>query len=127
MFHFNVSCLFYGLLFVYIAMFLCLYVSLFPSIQKTFIQKLHRLFASFNVSCRMILTCVTFPLVAFKKKNILGLFLSSDSFILFFANWLGGTSREAPLNESVKIVATRANPPKPRLHASLLPWTKTQF
>jgi hypothetical protein len=46
-------------------MFLCFYVSLFPSIQKTFIQKLHRLFASFYVSCFMILTCVTFSLVAF--------------------------------------------------------------
>jgi len=44
---------------------ICFYVSLFLSIQKTFIQKLHRLFASFYVSYLMILTCVTFSLVAF--------------------------------------------------------------
>jgi hypothetical protein len=44
-------------------MYLCFYVSLFPSIQKTFIQKLHHLFASVYVSCIVLLRCVTFSLV----------------------------------------------------------------
>jgi hypothetical protein len=37
---------------------------------------------------------------------------------------LGGTSSEAPSNKSVKSIITGANLPKPKLHASLLPWTK---
>jgi len=40
--------------------FLCLYVSLIPSIQKTFIQKLNSFFASFHASCLLCLTFVTF-------------------------------------------------------------------
>ncbi len=49
MFQFNISYLFYGLFFVSKA--LCFYVSLLPSIQKTFIQKLHCFLARFYVSC----------------------------------------------------------------------------
>jgi hypothetical protein len=48
-------CSFHDLLFVSRSsnglMFLCLYVSLFPSIQKTFIQKLNCLFIALCVSC----------------------------------------------------------------------------
>jgi hypothetical protein len=40
---------------------------------------------------------------------------------------LVGTWGEAPSSESVKNIATRVVMPKPRLHASLSPWTKTQF
>jgi len=46
-------------------MFLCPYVSLFPSIQKTCIQKFHHLFAGYYVSYFQFLTCVTFSLVLF--------------------------------------------------------------
>jgi hypothetical protein len=44
-------------------MFLCFYVSLFPSIQKTFIQKFHHLFIGCYVSYLQLLTFVTFSLV----------------------------------------------------------------
>jgi hypothetical protein len=33
---------------------------------------------------------------------VLGLFLRSDFFVLFFTDWLGGTLDEAPSSESVK-------------------------
>jgi hypothetical protein len=86
-------------------MFLCFYVSLFPSIQKTLIQKLHRLYKflcfmsyDFNM-CHIFISCISFVFY------ILGLFLSSDFFVFCFcANWLGGTSHEAPLNKSVKLL-----------------------
>jgi hypothetical protein len=43
--------------------FTCPYFLLFPSIQKTFIHKLHRLFPSFYVSCIILLICVSYSLV----------------------------------------------------------------
>jgi hypothetical protein len=52
---------------------------------------------------------------------ILGLFFNSVFFVFFLVDWLGGTSGEAPLSESVKSIAAKADPPKPRLHASLSP------
>ncbi len=112
-----------SIFYFYGSMFMCLYVSLFPSIQKTFIQKLHCHFASFCVSFIILLTCITFSLVVL-LLCIPRLFMNSDFFILFLANWLGGTSSEAPSNKSVKSIITGANLPKPKLHASLLPWTK---
>jgi hypothetical protein len=63
---------FFSLLFVYRSsmvlcfygsMFLWLSISLFPSIQNTFIHKLHHIFARFYVSCIIFLTCDTFSLV----------------------------------------------------------------
>jgi hypothetical protein len=64
--HFMVYYLFLGIQMVlcfYGFMYLCLYLSLFPSIQKAFIQKLHHLFVVVYVSCIILLTCVTFSLV----------------------------------------------------------------
>jgi hypothetical protein len=66
--HFMVYYLFIGVqmvLYFYGSMLMCFYVSLFPSIQKTFIQKLHCLFAGFYVSCIIFLICVKFSLVIF--------------------------------------------------------------
>jgi len=45
-------------------------------------------------------------------------------FVSFLADWLVSTLGEAPLSESVKSLASRIDAPKPKLHASLLPWTK---
>jgi hypothetical protein len=58
--HFTVYFLFLG---VQMALCFYVYVSLFPSIQKLFIQKLLSLFASVYVSCFVLFTCVTFSLV----------------------------------------------------------------
>ncbi len=49
------------------------------------------------------------------------LFMNSDFFILFLANWLGGILGEAPSRESVKNIIAKVDSPKPKLHASLLP------
>ncbi len=73
-----------SILCLYDFMFLCFYVSLFPSIQKTLIQKLHRLykflcfmFYNFNM-CHIFISCISFVFY------ILGLFLSSDFFVFCF-------------------------------------------
>ncbi len=89
--------------------FLCLYVSLTPSIQKTFIQNLNCLFVSFHVLCLLFSTCVTFSLVLF--FNVL-----HSRFIIFLVDWLGGTLGEAPSNENVKNITIGVDSPKPRLH-----------
>jgi hypothetical protein len=49
-------------LFLELYVYVCI-CSLIPSIQKTFTQNLHRLFAGFYISCPLFLTCVTFSLV----------------------------------------------------------------
>jgi len=71
--HFIVYSLFLG-----DQMVLCFII--FPSIQKTFIQKLHHLFASFYVSCIIFLTCHIFIGCISFMFYILGFFL-----IVFFS------------------------------------------
>jgi hypothetical protein len=75
--HFMFYYLFIGVQMVlcfYGSMLMCFYVSLFPSIQKTFIQKLHGLFASFYVSCIIFLMCQIFIAYTSSKFYILRFF-----------------------------------------------------
>ncbi len=65
--------------------------------------------------CHIFIGCIS------SMFYILGLFFNSVFFVFFLVDWLGGTSGEAPLSESVKSIAAKADPPKPRLHASLSP------
>jgi hypothetical protein len=58
-----VDCLLCILKFILCYMFLCLYASIIPSTQKTFIQKLNCIFVGFYVLCILFLTCITFSLV----------------------------------------------------------------
>jgi hypothetical protein len=66
---------------------MCLYVSLIPSIPKTFIQKVHNLITGFYVPCLLLFTCVTFSLVLLLLFYILRLFLRFFSFFSLQIGW----------------------------------------
>jgi hypothetical protein len=67
-----VDCFLCILRFILCYMFLCLYASIIPSTQKTFIQKLNRFFVGFDVLCILFLTCITFSLAHDQSKGLNG-------------------------------------------------------
>ncbi len=102
---------------VYVFVSLCFIISIHSKdIHSKIPSSFHRLLCFISSTFNM---CQIFIGFISSMFDILGLFLKF--FILFLANWLGGTWGEAPSSESVKSVTTWVDLPKPMLHASLSP------
>ncbi len=95
--HFTIYSLF---LWLYVFVYLCFIISIHskdihPKITSSFYRFLCFMYYIFNIYHIFIgyISCMFY---------VLGLFLRSDFFVLFFTDWLGGTLDEAPSSESVK-------------------------
>jgi hypothetical protein len=120
--HFTIYSLF---LWLYVFVYLCFIISIHsknihPKITFSFCRFLCFMYYIFNIY-HIFIGYTSFMFYVPR------LFLRSDFFVLFLTNWLGGTSREAPSSENVKNITAWANPPKPKLHASLSPWMEIQL